>query len=183
MPCNRLSTLYISIFCVASILYDCLVTYFSFPDVTIVRRDVDLSGSVLIAPTAQGAFPRGSCLQVYVQEETYCGDCDIPILAETIIGDPRLNSRFPRSIPYNLTLKGVTNGNYFLTARMSMGWCAGGSELMHDGDYLNDDVTVITLDGDSRSVTKDVSIEKFDLKNARDNPLKGKILFTSVIVQ
>ena len=117
-----------------------------------------VSGSVHVRPFPK--IPTGSCHKVYIKEDIYCDDCDIPILDEVTFNVPQSRNE---KLKYTLKFNDASAGTYLIFATLHIGWCARKEQTARIGDYQSEGRDFFTLGFDNRYVSKDITVEKLIL--------------------
>ena len=92
-------------------------------------------------------------------------DCDIPILGETVIKEPKFSYNDSLSasyVPYSFGFKqGSPMREYIIQATLNMGWCHSGDEWVQKGDYFNDLAHPFTMEDDDTFARRNIFIKKY----------------------
>ena len=138
-------------------------------DMILVALNLSLETSHLV--TASGKIsssniplpnnlPSGSCLVVYVQEELKDGFG--PVLSESRIVDPSVQHGV---IDYHLRFKPTSHQKYMLGAILNVGWCGKGDETLRNGDYVHNQLYLISINDGQYSFDKDIVVRKLPGKD------------------
>ena len=105
---------------------------------------------------------KGSCLNVYIQEEKLCRSCTNSILGETKLLDPIVKDK---RISYTMEadISSVDSVSYVLQATLNIGWCGNKEEWIRYNDFNNEySHTVQVLEG-MNNVQKDIKVGRYAL--------------------
>lgn len=143
------------------------------------KGGVSVTGDVVLPYGSPIRFPEGTCLNMYVQENILCLDCDIPILGTFKTDNIQI---VDRRIPFKMVLNKPKPGQYLINAVLNKGWCKTEDEWIRVGDYQNEFSVHFDLGKGQLSAQMDVDIEEYKsatkpthAKSNKDVIVKGHI--------
>ena len=109
---------------------------------------------------------------MFIQEDIYCDNCEVPILAQTQIQAPALDDR--GIIPYMINMNRPKPGKYAVHTIMSVGWCAAVEDGPRSGDFVNTKHYVFEVKLGDQEADMDIKLEKYISPGDKDFPKDSK---------
>uniref|UniRef100_A0A7M5UP92 Agrin n=1 Tax=Clytia hemisphaerica TaxID=252671 RepID=A0A7M5UP92_9CNID len=146
--------------------------YFTCQDDIKGAPQFTISGKIRFMPRAPARIPIGSCFRMVVKENIQCDEpvteegearegCDIPELATSVVGNPRLNQ--DGTIDYVLKLAHNFVPSVSIDATLNMGWCKNkaSSDWLKGGDFTMMTAHLLNLNDGKFKYEKDIEIEQY----------------------